>query len=516
MSGLPLPLTLPRSRKARDEAERAIRARFESALSAGRVGTWRWHVRSGSVDWDAALEALFGLETGSFEGTYDGYTRRVHAEDLPVVEAALDRALHSLDSDEYGIEHRIVLPDGGLRWVEVIGRVIRDASGETTEMAGIVLDADDRRRLEDERAAAVTAAFGAQRALDAAQRRLRLLDRATEALDAPDAGQAVQQMADLVVDELADWCLIDLAHGQEMSRAAVAYRDTVVEELVHVLHDLPSSQAFSPGCAEPVFVADLTRTDIDTAVSDPAHRAVLHSLRQPGSYLLLPLVCEDQTLGAITMVTGNGWQLDSEDMRLARELAHRTAAKLAQAHTGPVAAEVRRTAQHEAERMAAVHRYDILETPPDGAFDRITALAARLFNVPIAIVSIVDTDRIWFKSHHGIDVDQIDRDPGLCASAILQEGPWVVSNAPMDPRTLANPLVAGELGLKFYAGVPLTTYDGYNLGTLCIIDQEPREMSPADLATLADLAGLVMDELEIRRVARSAAGPAAAAEAESA
>ena len=130
---------------------------------------------------------------------------------------------------------------------------------------------------------------------------------------------------------------------------------------------------------------------------------------------------------------------------------------------------------NEAERLAAVRRYDVLDTPPDGAFDRITALAARLFDVPIAIVSIVDTDRIWFKSHHGLDVEEIGREAGLCASAILHDGPWLVTDAAIDPRTLANPLVAGEFGLRFYAGVPLTTHDGYNLGTLCVIDHEPRE-----------------------------------------
>jgi sigma-B regulation protein RsbU (phosphoserine phosphatase) len=158
----------------------------------------------------------------------------------------------------------------------------------------------------------------------------------------------------------------------------------------------------------------------------------------------------------------------------------------------------------EAKRMAAVVRYDVLDTPPDGAFDRITALASRLLRVPISIVSIVDTDRIWFKSRHGIDVEQIDRDPGLCASAILQEGPWLVNDAAADPRTLANPLVSGDLGLRFYAGVPLTTQDGDRLGTLCVIDQRPRELTDDETATLEDLAALVMHELELRLAARTA------------
>ncbi|MEA2289325.1 MAG: phosphoserine phosphatase RsbU/P [Solirubrobacteraceae bacterium] len=156
----------------------------------------------------------------------------------------------------------------------------------------------------------------------------------------------------------------------------------------------------------------------------------------------------------------------------------------------------------EAERLAAVRRYDVLDTPPDGAFDRITALAAKHFGVPVSIVSIVDTDRIWFKSHHGIDVPEIDRDPGLCASAILHDAPWIVEDARTDPRTMANPLVAGEMGLSFYAGAQLTTADGHSLGTLCVIDQRPRPFSDEEAKTLSDMAAVVMDELELRLAAR--------------
>ena len=115
---------------------------------------------------------------------------------------------------------------------------------------------------------------------------------------------------------------------------------------------------------------------------------------------------------------------------------------------------------NETQRMVAVQRYDVLDTPPDGMFDRITAIAARRFNVPISIISIVDTDRIWFKSHHGLNVEQIGRDPGLCASAILGDDPYILSDASVDPRSLANPLVAGEFGLRFYTAVPLQTHDG--------------------------------------------------------
>ena len=157
----------------------------------------------------------------------------------------------------------------------------------------------------------------------------------------------------------------------------------------------------------------------------------------------------------------------------------------------------------ERQRLEAVRRYDVLDTPPDGAFERITRLASRLLRTPIAIVSIVDHDRIWFKSRYGLDVDEIGRDPGLCASAILQDEPWVIEDARRDPRSLSNPLVAGEFGLQFYAGAPLRTHDGHNLGTMCVIDREPRQFGARDRQTLEDLAAIVMDELELRLAARA-------------
>jgi two-component sensor histidine kinase len=158
----------------------------------------------------------------------------------------------------------------------------------------------------------------------------------------------------------------------------------------------------------------------------------------------------------------------------------------------------------EAGRLAALRRYDILDTPPDGSFDRITALAADLFSVPIAIISLVDHDRIWFKSHHGLDVAQIDRAPGLCASAILQDGPWILTDARVDIRSLTNPLVAGEFGLRFYTGIPLQTQDGFNLGTLCVIDRIPRSVTDRQIDHLRHLASIVMDQMELRLSARRA------------
>lgn len=159
---------------------------------------------------------------------------------------------------------------------------------------------------------------------------------------------------------------------------------------------------------------------------------------------------------------------------------------------------------NETERLKALRRYDIIDTPADGNFDRITRLAATIFKVPISIISLVDTDRIWFKSHYGLSINQINRDPGLCASAILSSETYIIGDACKDPRSLTNPLVAGEFGLRFYAAVPLQTQDNFNLGTLNIIDKVPRTLSEDEKEILHQLAQVVMDEMELRLALRNA------------
>jgi sigma-B regulation protein RsbU (phosphoserine phosphatase) len=129
-------------------------------------------------------------------------------------------------------------------------------------------------------------------------------------------------------------------------------------------------------------------------------------------------------------------------------------------------------------------------------------MAARLLDAPIATVTIVDEDRIWFKAAHGLDgVHQIGRDPGLCASAIQHGAPYVITDALRDPRTAANSLVHGAMGVQFYAAAPITTADGFRLGTVNILDTRPRQISTADLTTLQDLAAVVMEQLELRLAA---------------
>jgi GAF domain-containing protein len=159
----------------------------------------------------------------------------------------------------------------------------------------------------------------------------------------------------------------------------------------------------------------------------------------------------------------------------------------------------RGVARVESDRIRAVARYDILDTPPDGAFDRVATIAAKLFGVPMATVSIVDRDRVWFKASLGLGgLRQVPRDADLCWSVVLDGKVCQVSDARSDPRTANHPLVTGEPGLQFYAGAPIITADGHRLGTVAVMDTEPHVATAEQLESLTDLAALVMDQLELR------------------
>ena len=157
---------------------------------------------------------------------------------------------------------------------------------------------------------------------------------------------------------------------------------------------------------------------------------------------------------------------------------------------------------NETERLAALHRYKILDTPPEAAFDRITTLAARLFDMPTALISLVDESRTWFKSCIGFDAHEVPRDATLCSFAVLTDQPLIIPDAQLDDRFACNPFVQSEPGVRFYAGAPLLSRDGFNLGTLCLLDGQPRDsLSAEQQATLVDLAAMVVDELELRLAA---------------
>src|SRR4051812_43418622 len=155
----------------------------------------------------------------------------------------------------------------------------------------------------------------------------------------------------------------------------------------------------------------------------------------------------------------------------------------------------------EAERLACLHRYGVLDTPPEVAFDRLARLAARILDVPVALISLVDADRQWFKACVGMDATSTPRDVGFCPYAILTDRVMVVHDARRDPRFAHDPFVTGPPAMRFYAGAPLRTPKGHRIGTICVVDRRPRRPDPPRLRMLADLAALAIDELELRREA---------------
>jgi len=150
---------------------------------------------------------------------------------------------------------------------------------------------------------------------------------------------------------------------------------------------------------------------------------------------------------------------------------------------------------NEGRRLDALHALNVLDTPPEERFDRYTRIAAQLFDVPIAIVSLIDTDRQWYKSHHGIDLTESPRETAFCAHTILDNAVLQVPDALHDDRFADSPFVAGEPRVRFYAGAPLAAPDGSMIGAFCVVDRRPRQLDEQQLTLLRDLADLVQAEL---------------------
>ncbi|MBP7064118.1 GAF domain-containing sensor histidine kinase [Ferrovibrio sp.] len=155
--------------------------------------------------------------------------------------------------------------------------------------------------------------------------------------------------------------------------------------------------------------------------------------------------------------------------------------------------------QNEAERLASLRSYRILDTSIDPRFERLTKLTAELIEAPIAVVSLVDEKRQWFKSHRGLETTETSRCIAFCAHAIMDDAAFVVEDALADPRFATNPLVLDVPFIRFYAGMPIKAADGHRIGVLCVIDTVPRQISQHQLGLLAQLALLASDEIELHK-----------------
>lgn len=155
--------------------------------------------------------------------------------------------------------------------------------------------------------------------------------------------------------------------------------------------------------------------------------------------------------------------------------------------------------ENEAERLNALYQFEILDTKAEKVFDDLTRLAIYICKTPIALITLIDSDRQWFKSRIGLSQFETARDVSFCAHAILQTDSLIVPDTLDDERFKTNPFVVSEPHLRFYAGSPLTTTEGYKLGTLCVIDNVPRKLSDGQIAALKTLSYQAMTQLELRR-----------------
>ena len=153
-------------------------------------------------------------------------------------------------------------------------------------------------------------------------------------------------------------------------------------------------------------------------------------------------------------------------------------------------------------RIAALRRLDVLDTAIEEPFEKIVMLVRTVLAVPIATVTLVDRDRQWFKAQRGLDCQETSRSVSFCTHTIQRRKPLIVEDAHLDPRFAGSPLVMGPPRIRSYAGIPLRTPDGYNVGSLCAMDTRPRRFSPADIAILSNFANIVCDELELRLIAQ--------------
>jgi PAS domain S-box-containing protein len=299
-------------RRAAEERLRESLERLRLALDAGRLGTWHYDIPTGRVTWDKTIEQIFGLPPGTFGGTYEEYQQRLHPEEREWILETVGRARET--GSDYQIEHRVIWPDGTIRWIEGRGLCIKDAAGEVVAMTGVVADITERKRADQ-----------AQQFLAEAG---PLLAASIEGYEETLAG-----VARLVVPELADWCSIDMldANGS-IRQVAVAHVDPekvkLGEELRKRYPPDPSAPTGLPNVlrtGQPEVVAEIPESVLIESAPDPEFLEIVLGLGLR-SAMVVPMVARGRTLGAITLVTAeSGRHYTGADLPFAQEVARRAA-----------------------------------------------------------------------------------------------------------------------------------------------------------------------------------------------
>lgn len=300
-------------------------ARLTLALSAGGAGTWQWDPATGEVHWDTPLEAIHGLAAGSFGGTFDDWVALLHPQDRDHVMAAIAGAM---EGEELEFEHRIVRPDGSVRWLHCSGEVLVGDDGETAGLLGVAVDLTERRAAEAERDELLAAE-------QAARDRLAFLAQASALLSRSlNATAAMSELAQLAVPRLGDWCVVDVLERGELQHAAAAHRNPDKTELIHRWRSRGEPK-LTHGADNVVRTgASKLLPEIDDAVlrasaRDDADRDLLAQLGFR-SGVVVPLVARGTVLGALTLVhdAESERRHTRDDLALAEDLANRAGVAL--------------------------------------------------------------------------------------------------------------------------------------------------------------------------------------------
>ena len=340
---------------ARAEAEadlRAERERLGLALDAGRMGTWHWDMASGVLAWSETMEAIFGLSSGAFEGTLDHWIDRVAPEDRDAVLTSFGNALGRTTDDV--IEQRVVRPDGSVRCVEAIARVLRDDRGEPIGMIGVATDVTDRKEAEDERARLFEAERQARAAAEATQDTLEFLASASALLaESLDYRSTLARVARLAVPRLADWCSVEVPDDAHHDVEFVVAH--VEPEKVELAHELRRRYPADPRATRGVpnvmrtgrseLLPVISDEDLRTLARDEEHLAALQGMGMR-SAMIVPLIARGRTIGAVSFLSETeGREYGDDDLRLVEELARRAAIAIDNARLYRDRSHVARTLQ---------------------------------------------------------------------------------------------------------------------------------------------------------------------------
>ncbi|MBA2529359.1 MAG: SpoIIE family protein phosphatase [Euzebyales bacterium] len=317
-------------RRLADREVRTAAERLRLAQEAGRIGLWEWDLRSGRMVWTEALEQLYGIPAQGFEGTYEAFLRRVHPDDVDLVEPRLAKAL---EEGAYEAEHRIVRDDGETRWVVARGELVHDDSGDATGLTGVIVDISERKLVEQERAGLLRSEQAARAAAERARERLSFLAEVTSALASSlDYHQTLGALTRLSVPALADGCVVDLVIEDRLSAVAIAHTDAEKEVLIRELR-----RRYPPGSnpADPthdvlkggpsLLHGRLGEELLNAIARDEEHADILRRF-EISSGILAPLVARGRVIGTLALTRAGGRRpFDSDDLALAEELGRRAA-----------------------------------------------------------------------------------------------------------------------------------------------------------------------------------------------